>query len=189
AAMTETAIKRRVHSYFSDTTKDYLKYYGTRKHHHMHYGFDRDLPVGSSPTGHMSRYLARIAGLLPGVPGGAVPRVLDAGCGMGGSSILLAREAGALCVGINLVEGHARIAKAFAQADAAKWGTPRETPHGVAPVSPGLDRTPARFAANDYTTPAFKPASFDVIWALESFCYAPDKEAWIRAMALLLKAG
>jgi SAM-dependent methyltransferase len=185
-------VKARVRSYFEDTTRDYLKFYGTRKHHHMHYGFDRDLPPGSSPTGHMTRYLAKLAGLLPArasAPAENPPRVLDAGCGMGGSSILLAREAGALCVGINLVPLHARIARAFALADASKWGAPAETPRGVAPAPAGLARTPANFVANDYTTPAFKTESFDVIWALESFCYAPDKEAWIRGMAPLLKPG
>jgi tocopherol O-methyltransferase len=186
------AVKTRIRSYFEDTTKDYLKYYGTRKHHHMHYGFDRDLPKGGSPTGHMTRYLATIAGLLPAVPaspGKPAPRLLDAGCGMGGSSILLAREAGAWCVGINLVELHAHIARAFALADAVKWGTPAERAPGAPPTDPSLARTPAQYVANDYTIPAFKPESFDVIWALESFCYAPDKEAWIRGMAPLLKPG
>jgi tocopherol O-methyltransferase len=192
ATVASHAVKARVRSYFEDTTKDYLKFYGTRKHHHMHYGFDRDLPPGSSPTGHMTRYLAKLAGLLPANPkrpAAETPVVLDAGCGMGGSSILMARETGAFCTGINLVEMHARIARGFALADAAKWGTPAETPRGIAPVDPSLRRAPARFVANDYMTPAFKPGSFDVIWALESFCYAPDKEAWIRGMAPLLKPG
>lgn len=187
--MTEHAIQRRVRSYFEDTTRDYLKYYGTGRHHNMHYGFDRNLPKGSSPTGHMTRYLAKLAGLLPANPLRPPARVLDAGCGMGGSSILLVRETGAACVGINLVERHSHIARAFAHADAAKWGTFAETPRGVTPAPAGLVRTPARFVANDYMAPAFKPESFDVIWALESFCYAPDKEVWIRGMAPLLKPG
>jgi tocopherol O-methyltransferase len=186
---TSRAVQDRVRSYFEDTTRDYLRWYGTRRHHHMHYGFDRDLPPGGSPTGNMTRYLAKIAGLLPADPARPALAVLDAGCGMGGSSILLAREAGAQCFGINLVEKHARIARAFARRDAAKWGGPDETAAGAAPVPRGLGRSPARFVANDYTTPAFKPESFDVIWAMESFCYAPDKEAWIRAMAPLLKPG
>lgn len=186
---TNFKVQERVRNYFEDTTQDYLKWYGTRRHHHMHYGFDRDLPRGGSPTGNMTRYLARIAGLLPADPSRPAPRVLDAGCGMGGSSILLAREAGATCIGINLVEKHARIARDFARRDAAKWGTTSETAPGAAPAAPGLARTPARFAANDYTTPAFKSGSFDAVWALESFCYAPDKQAWIRGVAPLLKPG
>jgi tocopherol O-methyltransferase len=186
---THRAIEHRVRSYFEDTTLDYLKWYGTRRHHHMHYGFDRDLPPGGSPTGNMTRYLAKIAGLLPADSARAPQRVLDAGCGMGGSSILIAREAGAVSIGINLVEYHARLARAFALRDAAKWGTPRETAPGAKPASFERPRTPARFVANNYMTPAFKEQSFDVIWALESFCYASDKEAWIRNMAPLLKPG
>jgi tocopherol O-methyltransferase len=183
------AIKDRVRNYFEDTTRDYLKWYGTRRHHHMHYGFDRDLPPGGSPTSNMTRYLATLAGLFPADPSRPAPKVFDAGCGMGGSSILLARETGAQCFGANLVEMHARIAQAFAVRDAAKWGTPNESAPGAPAVPAGLRRVSARFLANDYTTPAFKPASFDVIWALESFCYAPDKEAWIHTMAPLLKPG
>ena len=185
----DRAVKERIRTYFEDTTRDYLKWYGTRRHHHMHYGFDRDLPPGGSPTGNMSRYLAKIAGMLPADPGRRSMRVLDAGCGMGGSSILLAREAGVQCIGINLVEKHAGIAQTFAIRDAAKWGTPDETAPGATPVPPGLVRSPARFVANDYTTPAFKSGSFDVIWAVESFCYAPNKEAWVQGLAPLLRPG
>lgn len=178
----ERAVKSRVHRYFSDTTKDYLKYYGTGRHHHMHYGFDRGLPRGGSPTGNLVRYLATLAGLLPSVPTpGQLPlRVLDAGCGVGGTSIWLARETGADCTGITLVEAHARLAGTFARRDedrARAAGLIRN------------ERSRARFVANDYTVPAFKSESFDVIVALESFCYAPDKEAWIRGMAPLLKPG
>lgn len=176
--MSGQAVKTRVHSYYSDTTGDYLKYYGTRRHHHMHYGFDRDLPKGASPTGHLVRYLARIAGLLPKT--GTPLRVLDAGCGVGGTSIWLAREAAADCTGITLVESHARLANKFALRDEArtrKTGDPRP------------ERAIARFVANDFTVPAFKSESFDVILAVESFCHAPDKKAWIRGMAPLLKPG
>lgn len=171
--MNDRAVQTRVHDHYSDTVEDYLKYYGTSRHHHMHYGFDRDLPKGGSPTGNMVRYLATVAGLLPATAGKPAPRVLDAGCGVGGTSIWLARETGCSCVGITLIESHVRLARRFALQDAAKR------------ASNGM----ARFAANDYTTPAFKPGSFDVIVALESFCHAPDKEAWIRGMVPLLKPG
>ena len=185
--MNEQAVKSRVHRYFSDTTQDYLKYYGTGRHHHMHYGFDRDLPKGASPTSHLVRYMASLAGLLPrpsiseNKNSVAPLRVLDAGCGVGGASILLAREAGCDCVGITLVEEHAKLARQFALRDETKRLS-------VDSSSKDLSGS-ARFVANDYTIPAFKPESFDVILALESFCYAPDKEAWIRGMAPLLKPG
>jgi SAM-dependent methyltransferase len=180
------AAKDRVRRYYIAATEDYLKYYQSDWHHHMHYGFDRDLPKGGNPTEHLVRYLAGVAGLLP--PGtGPVPegwsnrdvsQVLDAGCGVGGSGIWLARNAPCRCVGITLVEHQTRLAKGFAAAA------------GVAPKGPGTPGAPcARFAAMDFTAPAFKENSFDVVWAMESFDHAPDKRAWVHEMATLLKPG
>lgn len=179
--MNDPIVKEKVYRYYKETTEDYLKYYGTSRHHHMHFGFDRDLPKGGSPTTNLVRYLAGLAGLLPvaqdkpGAAGAVRPRVLDAGCGVGGSSIWLTREAGADCVGITLVEDQARHARAFAARDAA----------GRA----GDEGPKANFLVNDFTVAAFKPESFDVVWAIESFDYAPDKEAWVKQMFGLLKPG
>jgi SAM-dependent methyltransferase len=160
-------IKARVHRYYHAATEDYLKYYQSGWHHHMHYGFDRDLPRGGNPTEHMVRYLAGLAGI------GKTDRILDAGCGVGGSGIFLARDLGCRCVGITLVESQAKLAKGFAEASARKHpGTPE-----------------ARFSVNDFHAPAFKPGSFDVVWAVESFDHAVDKAAWVAAMFAILKPG
>ena len=164
---TDREIKDQVHRYYAAATEDYLRYYQTDWHHHMHYGFDRDLPRGGNPTEHMVRYLAGIAGLKAG------DRLLDSGCGVGGSSIFLARELGCRCVGITLVESQAHLAQGFAGSSQAKApGTPR-----------------AHFAVNDFHVPAFKAGSFDAVWALESFDHAVDKEAWVASMFALLKPG
>lgn len=158
----ERKTQYEVRRYYQAATEDYLKYYETDWHHHMHYGFDRDLPPGGNPTEHMVRYLEALARIRPG------ESVLDAGCGVGGSSIWLARERGCHCVGITLVESQAHLARGFSRA--------RQV-------------ADARFAVNDFTAPAFKPASFDVVWAVESFDHAPDKEAWVKAMFQLLRPG
>ncbi len=169
--MVEAAeVKAQVRRYYQATTEDYLKYYQTDWHHHMHFGFDRDLPKGGNPTEHLVRYLAGLAGL--GDTGKALPDesplVLDAGCGVGGSAIWLSRELGCRTVGITLVESQARMAREFARRGQAL-------------------RT--RFAVNDFQTPAFKEKSFDVIWAVESFDHSPDKAQWVKVMAGLLKPG
>jgi SAM-dependent methyltransferase len=173
--------KEKVSRYYKAATEDYLKYYEADWHHHMHYGFDRDLPKGGNPTEQMVRYVAKVAGLpdrkaadASGRPG---PKVLDAGCGVGGSAIWLARQAGCRSVGITLVEPQARLAMRYAAR------------HGVRPQTPPQPSGMARFAVNDFTRPAFKPGSFDVVWALESFDHAPDKAAWVAAMARILKPG
>lgn len=166
-APTDKEIKDKVHRYYHATTEDYLKYYQTDWHHHMHYGFDRDLPRGGNPTEHMVRYMAGLAALKNG------DRLLDAGCGVGGSSIFLARTMGCRCVGITLVESQGRLAKRFAAASAQK--------------EPGSPL--ARFIVNDFHAPAFKPGAFDVVWALESFDHAVDKEAWVATMYAMLRPG
>jgi tocopherol O-methyltransferase len=157
------SVKEKVRRYYEATTEDYLKYYETGWHHHMHYGFDRGLPKGGNPTEHMVRHLADLASLKSG------DQVLDAGCGVGGSSIWLASARGCRCVGITLVESQAALARGFA----AKRGVAGK----------------ARFLVNDFTRTAFAPGSFDAVWALESFDHAPDKKAWVTDMFRLLKPG
>lgn len=184
-------VKEKVRRYYQAATEDYLKYYESDWHHHMHYGFDRDLLPGGNPTEHLVRYLARLAGLAApeGVPAPGAPEVrpaavLDAGCGVGGSAIWLARELGCRCVGITLMENQARLAMGFAARPAR--------PSAPSPAVPAEGRgagNRARFAVNDFTHPAFKDATFDVVWAVESFDHAPDKAAWIREMGRVLKPG
>lgn len=177
------AAKEKVSRYYRAATEDYLKYYEADWHHHMHYGFDRDLPKGGNPTEQMVKYVARVAGLLDrhdayaAATEGPGPKVLDAGCGVGGSAIWLARQAGCRSVGITLVEPQARLAMRYA------------VRHGVRPPAMARPAGIARFAVNDFTRPAFKPGTFDVVWALESFDHAPDKAAWVAAMARILKPG
>jgi tocopherol O-methyltransferase len=175
-------LKARVKRYYAAATEDYLKYYQADWHHHMHYGFDRDLPRGGNPTEHMVRYLAGIAGLQAG------DRMLDAGCGVGGSSVFLARELGLACVGITLMESQARLARGFAAQSLAVRGRPATAP-GRPASGATRGRGQARFAVNDFHLPAFKAGSFDAIWALESFDHAVDKRAWVAAMFGLLKPG
>lgn len=162
---TDAEVKSQVHRYYDATTEDYLKYYQTDWHHHMHYGFDRHLPKGGNPTEHMVRFLAKLAEVKSG------DRLLDSGCGVGGSSIFLAKELGCISFGITLVESQAKLAKGFA----AK--------------GKGAGRPLANFLVNDFHTPAFKPESFDVVWAVESFDHAIDKAAWVQSMYTLLRPG
>lgn len=152
-------IKDKVRRYYLATTEDYLKYYATDWHQHMHYGFERDLPRGGNPTENLVRYLAEKAELKPG------EALLDAGCGVGGSSIWLASQKGLRCVGLNLMPFQASLARNYAGA------------------------AEARFVAGDFMRPPFCDASFDAVWAVESFDHAPDKAEWMRVMAAKLRPG
>jgi tocopherol O-methyltransferase len=158
-AFPEKSVKDKVRRYYQATTEDYLKYYSADWHQHMHYGFERDLPPGGNPTENMVRYLADCAGIKAG------NSVLDAGCGVGGSSIWLARHRQARSFGLNLMAFQAALARNFA-------GT-----------------SGALFMAGDFMEPPVKAETFDTVWAIESFDHAPDKAAWIRIMATKLRSG
>ena len=99
----------------------------------------------------------------------AADRVLDAGCGVGGSSVFLAETTGCRVVGLTLSRKQARSAAA----NAARRRVAER----------------ARFAVMDYTRTAFPAGSFDVVWALESVCYAPAFADFAREAARLLVPG
>src|SRR5437764_9632507 len=111
----------------------------------MHFGFwDESTRSHAESLVNLNRVLAREIGIQPG------QRVLDAGCGVGGSTIWLARTLEVDVVGITPVAHQVRRARRYAEQQ------------GVA------DR--ASFDERDYTATGFAGASFDVVWAMESAC-------------------
>jgi len=95
--------------------------------------------------------------------------ILDAGCGIGGSSIFLAEKIGSTVTGISLSEKQIIKAKEFARQKGVE------------------DKT--NFEVMNYCATSFPNKSFDVVWGCESICYADDKEQFIREAYRLLKPG
>src|SRR5918998_3916108 len=96
-------------------------------------------------------------------------RVLDAGCGVGGSAIWLARELGARVVGVNVVPSEIDRGRRYARQ------------RNVA------DRV--TFELQDMTRTALPDGSFDVVWAIESVCHVPDKREFLAEARRLVKPG
>lgn len=96
-------------------------------------------------------------------------RVLDAGCGVGGSAFWLARNRGARVVGITLSEK--QYQKAWELTSRYELADKVE------------------FFLEDYTKTHFPDASFDIVWAIESVCHAADKLVFLKEAQRLLKAG
>jgi methyltransferase family protein len=94
---------------------------------------------------------------------------LDAGCGLGGSSLWLARERGAVVDGITISEKQVKVAKGLAAG--MKLG----------------DR--ARFHLKDFAATEFPDASFDVVWAIESITHTVDKSEFFREAYRVLRPG
>lgn len=130
----------------------------------IHYGYwDENTKSHSHSLIEMNRLLADTAGIQ------ADETVLDAGCGIGGSSIWLAENRGARVTGITLSPEQADMARA----NAKRRGVSERTEFQVA----------------DYCATPFADGSFDVVWGLESVCYSLSKADFIREAFRLLRPG
>lgn len=93
---------------------------------------------------------------------------MDAGCGVGGTSIYLAKKLGCKVVGITLSQK---------QVDAAVKNARKQGPS---------DRT--QFIAMDFEAIDFSDAYFDVVLGIESICHACNKQKFIEEAYRVLKA-
>ena len=93
--------------------------------------------------------------------------ILDAGCGIGGSSIFLAERIGCSVTGISLSERQVNKAKELAIEKK---------------VEANVD-----FKVMNFCVTNFPDENFDVVWGCESICYADDKEQFIKEAYRVLK--
>jgi ubiquinone/menaquinone biosynthesis C-methylase UbiE len=95
--------------------------------------------------------------------------VLDAGCGVGGTSIYLAKKYPNIeFTGITIAPGQVELAKNY---------------------SKKRNASNTKFMVTDYLKTNFPDNNFDKIFALESFVYAKDPQAFINEMYRILKPG
>ena len=162
----------RLREYYEDTWFDYRFLWLDPRTRALHFGYERP---SASPKGRLRRHrhddallaLNEVMADLAAVQRDA--RVLDAGCGVGGSSMWLAEQRDAVVVGVNVVADHVERARQYAH-------------------ERGLDDR-VTFVAADYTATGLEEGSFDVAWALESACHAPSKEAFAAEMARVVRPG
>lgn len=155
---------RKLVAYFEDTKRDYRLWWMTSTALAMHFGFyDENTRHHAEALANMNRELAIRAGLRGG------DRVLDAGCGVGGSAIWLARELGARVVGVNVVPGDVERGRRYART------------RNLADL--------VTIELQDMTRTNFPDESFDVVWAIESVCHVPDKREFLAEARRLLKPG
>ena len=153
---------KEISEYYKLLTLSYKRYAVCTNN--IHYGF-HETGQESHPQvlEKMNAVLAQIAEVNPN------DTILDAGCGLGGSSVWLAKTFGCRVIGITLCKEHISLAENFA----------RE--HHVAHL--------VNFSCQDFTNTRFESSSFDLVWGLESICYAQEKEAFIQEASRLLKPG
>jgi tocopherol O-methyltransferase len=150
--------------YYDQCHVDYKILWRSHRNLCIHFGyFDDEHSDHETALPNMNRVLASRVGIT------SEDSVLDAGCGVGGSSIWLAENRGAKTCGINIQPLHLRLAREEA--------TRRGIEHLV------------RFEERDYCDTGFDPGTFDVVWALESVCHCEDKGTFIIEAYRVLKPG
>lgn len=156
--------KKDISRYYDLSETHYRLFWKLDKSKSLHYGY------WDSSTKNFHEALLNINKVLSGYANiSKEDVVLDAGCGVGGSSIWLAKNIGCKVTGISLNKQQIKQANAFARKEMVE--------HLV------------HFVQNDYVSTGFADKSFDVVWAIESVCYVPDKSEFINEAFRLLKIG
>ncbi len=150
--------------YYRDTENAYKDSWDLNNSLAIHYGY-WDEKVRSFPQSllRMNEVMMEAAAIKQ------TDKVLDAGCGVGGSSIFLASVLGCKVTGITLSERQEQQATENAK-------------------QKGVEKL-VDFKVMDYSATDFPDASFDVVWGCESICYADDKHKFVLEAYRLLKPG
>lgn len=150
--------------YYNKSLNAYKDAWGLERNRQLNLGFwfpgTRNL---SQALENLNAEVAKRAQVGPG------DRILDAGCGVGGTSIYLAANHQCQSTGITLVPRQVEMAQNFA----------REA--GV------VDRT--RFEVMDYCKTSFPDNHFDVVLGIESICHATSKREFLKEAYRVLKPG
>lgn len=155
---------RDIADYYNQTLNHYQKWWKLNDVLAVHYG------MWDENTGNFKEALLNSNQILmdiAGIPAGA--RILDAGCGVGGSSFFLAEKRAARVTGITLSEKQLEFAN--------------HKNHQL-DLSERVD-----FKLEDYSNTSFPDDTFDLIWAIESFTSAQDKIKLANEASRILKPG
>ena len=159
--------RERIDRYYRESQFDYDVIWRTNRNLGRHFGFGMER--GNRGSGHdaalesANRHLADLAEV------GRNTRVIDCGCGLGGTSIWLARERGAQVTGFDLLER---------QIERARREAARALVSGK-----------VRFVVGDFVATGLARESFDVVLAQETLCHVERKERFYQEAYRLLAPG
>ncbi len=155
-----TLAARDISGHYDDFAWAYRLYWGDHIHHGLFTA--ADMTPQQAQEG-MLRYCALRAGVRTGM------NVADVGCGHGGTARFLASEYSCSVLGLTISGEQLKIAR--------KLSTSLEGPGS------------ARFELGNAEFFAFPPASFDLIWNMESSEHFFDKASYFQKVAGALKPG
>ncbi|HBS05552.1 MAG TPA: SAM-dependent methyltransferase [Leptospiraceae bacterium] len=150
-------------SYYDTCEWDYQIVWNTQQSFALHYGFwTEGVRSLRQAQQYQNQWMCEAAGISK------EDHVLDAGCGIGGSSVYLALSTGCRATGISLSQRQIDRAREIAEENGA---------------------SNADFQVRDFCASGFADSTFNVVWAIESVCHAGDKSAFLREAFRLLKPG
>jgi tocopherol O-methyltransferase len=155
---------KRIANYYDQTYAGSKSMWFNSQSLALHFGYwDENTRTDFEAQLNTNQQLANRSGLKQG------QKVLDAGCGIGGSSVWLAETYAVEVLGITI------------SADQVRHATENAAQRGVSHLT--------KFSQQDYTKVAAEAASFDVVWALESVSCALVKREFFAEAFRLLKPG
>jgi ubiquinone/menaquinone biosynthesis C-methylase UbiE len=162
--MQPSEYQQQIIDYYRDTENAYKDSWDLNNSQAIHFGY-WDEKVNSFPESllRMNEIMMLAADIKP------TDNVLDAGCGVGGSSLFIALKLGCKVTGITLSERQVQQA------------TENAKKKGVKEL--------VNFKVMNYSATEFPDSCFDVVWGCESICYADDKDKFIQEAFRLLKPG
>ncbi|KAI1651682.1 S-adenosyl-L-methionine-dependent methyltransferase [Daldinia loculata] len=180
------SLKDRIKTHYEIASDYYYSLWGQHIHHGL---FKSASETKEQAQVNLINYLLEISAL----PAGA--KVLDVGCGVGGTSRFLARERGCTVTGITISGRQVEIARQVT-----------ETETGGSPPSPGSfakyadekgkEGGKVRFLELDAEKMLdhFRPAAgeaetFDCVWISEALSHLPDKKLFFSSSFSLVKSG
>lgn len=155
------SLQQRIQHFYDQSSGLWERIWGEHMHH-GYYGAD-----GRQKKERRQAQIDLIDELLRWGEVTQAQKILDVGCGIGGSSLYLAEKFGATATGITLSPVQAERARERAKAA-------------------GL---PAQFEVADALHMPFEDASFDFVWSLESGEHMPDKVKFMQECFRVLKPG
>jgi cyclopropane fatty-acyl-phospholipid synthase-like methyltransferase len=157
-------LQEKIREYYIATTGDsYLRSWSPEGLA-LHFGLaDEATQTHEDALANTNRFLADALALGP------ADRCLDAGCGVGGTAIWVARERGAHVTGVNLSEHQVERAMRFAEARGVSART--------------------TFLVMDYAAMEFDDGTFDAAWNLDSLCHSADASSYLAEVYRVLRPG
>ncbi|KAF3064060.1 2-methyl-6-phytyl-1,4-hydroquinone methyltransferase [Daldinia childiae] len=180
------SLKDRIKTHYEIASDYYYSLWGQHIHHGL---FKSANETKEQAQVNLINYLLEISAL----PAGA--KVLDVGCGVGGTSRFLARERGCTVTGITISGRQVEIAR---QVTATETGGAAPPPGSFAKYADeaGKEGGKVRFLELDAEKMLdhFRPAAgeaetFDCVWISEALSHLPNKELFFSSSFSLVKSG